>query len=82
MNARTIEMPRFEERPLVRGSRAAQLAREVLWCAAVLAVWVGLFLYASATVPETWAPDPETRAAIVEAQARAAPTSRAAAAAR
>jgi hypothetical protein len=43
-----------------------RLVRELLGAAAILAVWVVLWLWASATLTQPWAPDPETRAALIE----------------
>lgn len=69
MNARTIEVPRFENRALAtRWARHAQLAREVLWCSVVVAVWIALWMRAAATLPQPWGPDPETREAITAVQ--------------
>ena len=77
MNARTIEIPRFENGTLAhRWARHAPLAREILWCAIVVAVLIALWMRGASTLTEPWGPDPETRAAIVAAQAQSAAASR------
>jgi hypothetical protein len=40
--------------------------RELLACAAVLALWIGLWTRGAATLTQPWGPDPETRAALQE----------------
>jgi hypothetical protein len=48
------------------GRDPRRLLREVAGVAAILAFWVVLWLWAAATVTQPWAPDPETRAALIE----------------
>lgn len=43
-----------------------RVLRELLGVAVVLAFWIILWLWAAATVTQPWAPDPETRAALIE----------------
>jgi hypothetical protein len=46
--------------------RRSLVAREILGCAAILALWITLWMSGAATLTQPWAPDPETRAALQE----------------
>jgi hypothetical protein len=62
---RSVGDLRPEPATMFRGDHGAwRVAQELLGCAAIVALWVALWMWGAATLTQPWGPDPETRAAL------------------